>query len=393
MNILVNIHSLTPPLTGIGRYTFNLLSHLQDHPRVDKLWGVGASGLLDAQALAATLSEIDNASCQKSSVINPGLFRKIAAGLPGTRRVYRRIHQWQVSRQQSRLGQFVYWEPNYVMLPFDGPAVATIHDLSHLRLPEFHPKSRVEEMNRGLPHTLQNAQRLISVSDFTRQEMQKYLSPSQPIDIVSPGVGNDFFNINNVQRQACRDAYQLPEKYILSVATLEPRKNLHNLVKAYLQLPDSLRREFPLVLAGVRGWLTQQLDELLKPLQSTGQAHVIGYVEQQHIPALYANATLTAYVSFYEGFGMPVAESMAAGTPVLTSAISSMPEVAAGNAVLADPHDIDDIQKKLAHLLENKTLRHTLGTKGKAHARHMTWDRSAQALFDSLLLAQEHYTP
>jgi alpha-1,3-rhamnosyl/mannosyltransferase len=389
MKVVVNLTSLTPPLTGIGRYTLNLLSRLQHHPKVSELYGFTATGIVNPDALNLLLQQCDASQKNHPSQTTAKWRRRLAA-LPGARRTWHMIKNLQARRLQHSVRGCIYWEPNYLLLPFDGPSVATIHDISHIRMPHYHPADRVEEMNRRLPDTLQRATRLISVSEFTRQEILSCLKPTQPIDIVSPGVGEAFFSVDQAQLQLCRSKYNLPAQYILSVATLEPRKNLEGLVKAYRLLPESLRQAYPLVLAGVRGWHTHSIEETLRPLSESGQIRILGYVDQEFIPALYANATLTAYISHYEGFGMPVAESMAAGTPVLTSAVSSMPEVANGHALLTDPADPSACCQKIQHILQDEALRIRLAAGGKKHAATMTWSASAEHLINSLERAKEH---
>jgi len=394
MKILVNTSSLIPPLTGIGRYTLQLLQILLQHPDVRQVVGLTPTGLISQQKLQQLLLQFepqDNPRTQEAE-IKRSILRSWIASLPGARPLWRKLRNFQTRSNASQLRGFVYWEPNYLLTPFDGPSVATIHDISHLRMPEYHPDARIAEMNQLMPETLARATRLIAVSEFTRGEIQSSLQPTQPIDIVSPAVDPSFLQVTEAAREEVRQRHQLPPEYILSVATLEPRKNLSRLVEAYTALPESLRLRYPLVLAGSRGWHTSSLETLIRPLVESGQIRVLGYVDQVHMPALYANASLMAYVSLYEGFGMPIAEAMAAGTPVLTSATSSMPEVAAGHALLADPTNTQSIREQLERLLTDPLLRQQMAQSARQHASTFNWSKSAERLICSLKAAEQDYS-
>jgi alpha-1,3-rhamnosyl/mannosyltransferase len=393
MKVLVNTSSIGPPLTGIGRYTLNLIKALLQHPEISEIVGLTATGLVSQSTLQRLVEQWD---CQddhsaQAAQVKRNLRTQVAA-LPGARWLWRKLRHFQAWYGSDQLKGFIYWEPNYLLVPFDGPSVATIHDISHLRMPEHHPAARITEMNNQMPQTLAQATRLIAVSAFTRDEIIACLNPAQQIDIVPPAVDPSFFAVQPDAREEARRRYDLPDDFILSVATLEPRKNLARLVKAFAALPESLRVRYPLVLAGSRGWHTSSLESSIRPLVATGQIRVLGYVDQKHMPALYSNATLLAYVSLYEGFGMPIAEAMAVGTPVLTASTSAMPEVAAGHALLVDPKSTPAIQQQLERLLTDTALRHHLSESARRHATTFDWSVSAKQLVCSLRAAeQEHH--
>lgn len=392
MKILVNTSSIGPPLTGIGRYTLNLIQELLKHPDVSEIVGLTPTGLISQSTLLRLTQQWDQhkAHSTQAARTRRSLRTRVAA-LPGARLLWRKLRHFQAWYSSDQLKGFVYWEPNYLLLPFDGPSVATIHDISHLRMPEHHPSARITEMNTHLPHTLARATRLIAVSAFTRNEIISCLKPTQPIDIVSPGVDRTFFDISAQDCLGVKGRHNLPPEFILSVATLEPRKNLVRLVEAFAALPESLRSRYPLVLAGSRGWHTHKIESLISPLLSSGQVRLLGYVDQADMPALYSSATLLAYVSLYEGFGMPIAEAMAAGTAVLTSATSAMPEVASGHATLVDPEDTHAIQQQLFHLLTHPDERNLQAQSARQHANTFDWAHSAQQLLHSLQAAQQEH--
>jgi glycosyltransferase involved in cell wall biosynthesis len=173
------------------------------------------------------------------------------------------------------------------------------------------------------------------------------------------------------------------QRFVLSVCTLQPRKNLQRLVEAFTHLPHELRDAYPLVLTGAQGWMNSALLRELEPLVAARQAVLPGYVSRATLLRLFASATVFAYPSLYEGFGLPVAEAMASGTPVLTSNLTSLPEVVAGAAWEVDPYSVDAITAGLERLLTDAPLRAELAAKGRHRAAdsHGTPQSSARAAF------------
>ena len=391
MKVFVTVNVLKPPLTGIGRYTLQLLEQLLNHPEIEDIKGFGDQGFLDRIAIAELVSRLNSQESPSAAQVRGGKLRRWLGHRSFLRRLYRLQLQHRLKTHLSTLKGYVYWEPGYFLLPFQGPCISTLYDLSHIRHPEMHPRARIVEMRRLLPQTLAQATRLITISNFTRQELIDELEPKQPIDLVSPGVADTFITIDAVQRQACRDAYALPERYILSVATLEPRKNLSGLLKAYAQLPEAMRQTYPLVLAGAPGWHGEELNALIIHLREAGELLYLGYVDQAYIPSLYANASLMVYPSFYEGYGMPIAEAMATGCPVITSNCSSMPEVAGNAAILIDPYDIQSITLAIAEVLTNTSRQNLMRKLGLQRAEEMSWKQRCEALVKSLKAAQTDY--
>lgn len=400
MKLLVNVSSLAPPLTGIGHSTKQLLIQLLMNPDISvgiqDIKGFDVFGVYDRDELISWLEKgkkedkADNYSAD-TNVKKMRLLRSVLSFLkPYIKKIpYARALKNVLMRRKSeqvleRYNDYIYWEPNYVMQEFSGKSLATIHDLSHVYYPEYHPRERIEELNSGLDITLNHADRLIAVSEFTRLQILDCWQPSQPVDIVSPAVDESFYNVD-VQKQAeVKEKYSLPSDYILSVATMEPRKNFVGLLKAYASLSDEIRKRFPLLLVGSRGWLTDETESVLASLVKSGEVRYLGYIAQEDMPALYQGATLMPYVSFYEGYGMPIAEAMAAGTAVVTSDCSSMPEVAGGCAELVDPTNIESIRDGLHRMLTDDELRQQKAEAGHRRAQEWSWEASAKCLLTSM---------
>nr|WP_255423134.1 glycosyltransferase family 1 protein [Undibacterium sp. LX40W] len=158
------------------------------------------------------------------------------------------------------------------------------------------------------------------------------------------------------------------------VSTIEPRKNLSNLIAAYSKLPSAMRQRWPLVLVGGKGWNSEEIHAQIEQATAQSWLKYLGYVPQAHLPLLYAGARLFTYPSLYEGFGLPIAEAMASGVPVLTSNCSSMPEVAGTAALLVEPRDVDQMCVELERGLSDNVWRTLAIPKGLERASQLTWD-------------------
>ena len=386
MKIITNISSLTPPLTGIGRYTQELLSYMVQHGEVDDVKGVSALRYYErdqlVDLLGSNLSEKSSSSTRNNS--RKALFTSVARQLPFARRVKKAVADYTARRRALAHSDYIYWEPNYLLLPVGNVAVSTVHDLSHLVFPEFHPQERVKLLKDNLEDSIRRSKRLVAVSAYTKQQIIDVFSVApEDISIVPPAVSDEFrVEYSSKAIESVRKRYHLPENFLLSVGTLEPRKNVESLIHAYASLPVGLRKEFPLVLVGASGWLNEGLEQLLKPMLKDGEVLRLGYVSQRDLPVIYAAATCVGYVSFFEGYGMPIAEAMASGTAVITSNTSSMPEVASDAACLVDPHDRDSISQALLDVLENDDLRREMEIKGRLVSEDYTWEQSGKKLLN-----------
>lgn len=366
MHVILSVQSIHPPLTGIGRYAFELAQRLPLQQDVETL------------RLMSGPRQIANV---ESLVTGPSTLQKIKRWVPFKpllRRLYYAGRNAGSAQALTSLGQhYVYHEPSYILGPYDGPSVATVHDLSHMHYPEFHPASRVEYLSRELPRTIERATHLITVSEFVRQEMIDILGISpDKVTAVLNGVDERFVPMSPAQTLAVRRRYELDDvDYLLVVATLEPRKNLGRLLSAYAGLPEAVRRRHPLVVVGARGWRDEALNQQLERMIATGDVRKLGYVHDDDLPALYAGAHSFTYPSVYEGFGLPVLEAMACGIPVMTSQASSMPEVLGDTGLAVDPLDVDAMREGLRKLLEDDEFRAFSAKAGPQRAKGLGWDK------------------
>jgi glycosyltransferase involved in cell wall biosynthesis len=254
---------------------------------------------------------------------------------------------------------------------------ATIHDVTSWLMPQLHPPAN-QRADRHLADLLRRADGAIAVSESTRQDAIRvlHLDPEK-IEVIHSGVPDAFFTLTPEAIEEVRIRYKLTRPFVLSVGTIEPRKNIDGLLDAFESLPAALREEFGLVLAGPMGWASDATKARLGKA-GHGQVRYLGYVPERDIAPLTGAAAVLACPSFYEGFGFPVAQAMAAGVPVLTSNLSALPEVAGDAALLANPQSVSEIRNGLAKLLESKELRDRLGARGRTRARQFRWDVCAR---------------
>jgi glycosyltransferase involved in cell wall biosynthesis len=246
---------------------------------------------------------------------------------------------------------------------------ATIHDMTCWLMPELHPLSnrRAEE---NFEAQLKRAGRLIAVSQSTKNDAVRVLGLREDkIDVIHSGVAEAFFG---AMPGDVRERYGLRRPFVLAIGTIEPRKNIDLLLDAFAALPEALRAEFELVLAGPMGWAQEKTAARLR------EVRYLGYIPEADLAPLTAAATVFAYPSLYEGFGFPVAQAMAAGVPVITSNVSSLPEIAGDAALLIDPRSLSELRGGLARLLESPDLRATLASRGAARAQLFRWDECAR---------------
>ena len=245
---------------------------------------------------------------------------------------------------------------------------ATVHDLTWLIMPELH-RAANREADRHLAGNLRRAHRIIAVSEATRRDAIRLLDISpQKIVTIHSGVAAAFFDVPEGAIADVRARYRLTRPVILSVGTVEPRKNFRGLVGAWRALPAELRAEYELVVAGPMGWADAETERDVR------SARYLGYVPETDIAALTASAAIFAYPSLYEGFGFPVAQAMAAGVPVITSNVSALPEIAGDAAVLVDPRSETELRDALRRLLEDPVLRAELARRGRRRAEQFRWE-------------------
>ncbi len=254
----------------------------------------------------------------------------------------------------------------------------TIHDMTCWIMPEMHSAGNVAVTRWSGINVQKRADGIITVSENTRRDVIRILDvePSR-IAVIYAGVPEPFFHVAADEVHTVRAKFGLQRPYVLFVGTVEPRKNISGLLEAYRQLSATTRAEHELVVAGPIGWADKATIAGLRG--SAEGVRYLGYVSEADLPAMTAGAAVLAYPSLYEGFGLPVAQAMAAGTAVLTSNNSALPEVAGDAALLVDPHSTTEIRDALERLLTSPSLRERLGGAGRVRAQQYRWETVARS--------------
>jgi glycosyltransferase involved in cell wall biosynthesis len=240
---------------------------------------------------------------------------------------------------------------------------ATIYDLTVRLFPEFHTRGNVEADNRFQELVLRRADGMIAISQATKNDAVRHLGlDPDRIAVIYPGIDERFFGA--VPQQASKP-------YVLFVGTIEPRKNIDTLLDAWAALPADIRDEYDLIIAGPIGWAAGSTVARLK--SGIAGVRIPGYVPEADLPSLTAGASAFVYPSLYEGFGFPVAQAMAAGVPVISSNVSSMPEVVRDGGLLVDPRSPHELTGAMSKLLTSSGLRAELAARAKMSAQRFDW--------------------
>lgn len=281
----------------------------------------------------------------------------------------------------------VFHSPDFVLPPvWRARTVLTVHDLSFLTTPESSVPALRDYLTRAVPRAVARADHILADSQSTKDDLATYLGvDGERISVVYPGVDPRFRPLDEPAIADVCARYDLSWPFILSVGTLQPRKNYPTLIEAFARLCKGDELPMPLaslrlVIAGGKGWLYQEIFDTVERLGLGERVRFLGFVPDDDLPALYNAAEVLAMPSLYEGFGLPVLEALACGTPVVTSNVSSLPEVAGDAALLVSPDDVAGLSRALQRALTNQELRTTLRERGLAQAREFTWQRAAETV-------------
>lgn len=366
LRIAINTSSLIRPLTGIGQYTLNVSQELVREPDFAMNYFYGYEW-----ADEGLPREVPNLAFAKK------WFKRL---VPQPYEMSRAIQQNRFNAGLSSRRPQLYHEPNFLPFDFDGPTILTIHDLSYLRFPETHPNLRVRVMNKLLPPAIERAAHLLADSEFTRQEViAEFGVPADRITTTLLGVSDDFVPRDAPSCAAVLKRHRLQYGgFVLAVGTLEPRKNLLQVIRAYVGLPSRVAVRYPLVIVGGVGWKSEGTATELDALLASGRARRLGYLPESELPIIYSAARMFVYPSLYEGFGLPAAEAMASGVPVITSDRASLPEVVGDAGITVAPDDIDGMRNAILRLAEDDDERARRSVSGLAQVQNFSWARCAR---------------
>jgi len=268
------------------------------------------------------------------------------------------------------------------------PTVVTIHDLSLYAQASTHEQKNVQRGKRRIPVMARRADMIIAPSEATKREITQYLKISpERIRVVYEAAREKMKPLRLEDCEPVLRKHGIESPYLLYTGTIEPRKNLLKLIRAYNELLHATEHRPTLVLCGGRGWMDEEVFELVAELKLQRMVKFTGYVDDADLPALYSSCEVFVYPSLYEGFGLPPLEAMACGAPVVTSNTSSLPEVVGDAGVLVDPHDVTALARALANLLNDSIQRHNFRMAGFERAKLFSWERAAhetQAVYDQV---------
>jgi O-antigen biosynthesis alpha-1,3-rhamnosyltransferase len=382
MRVVFNLFGLRGLKTGVAHYTEQVLRGLRSVSPDDVFatlpgpWMLGAREVLRRTGSRRTVPDSAPASVSPGRGLRSLLSSGLRSGFRSLRSRYTALKLW--------AGRYdLYHEPNYIPRDWGLPTVTTIHDLSTILHPDWHPPERLAEFEKAFRAGLAHTAHVVTVSETVRQEAVRLLGlgPTR-VTAVPNGVRPGLRPVPPAERASALRALGLPSSYLLYVGTLEPRKNLRMLMRAYCALPAALRQKCPLILAGGWGWKAADLAESYQSEgRHKGVLHV-GYLPERHLAAVYSGARALAFPSLYEGFGLPPLEMLACGGAVLASAIGPHQEAVGGVAHLLEAADEGGWRDALARAIDDDDWLDSLRAGATRHARAFTWERTASKLLE-----------
>lgn len=359
MKLCLDIQSALGQTAGVGRYTRMLARHLAAQRGMDELM----------------LFHFDF-NRKGSGLTLPGVQQRAVRWVPGRLVQY----GWQ-TLQFPPFDWFsgpadVYHFPNFIRPPLRrGRSVVTIHDAAFLRFPETLEEKNFRYLSRHILHTVRSSDAILCVSAFTARELEELMAvPSRKLHVIPPGLTTDIRRADDASIAAIRRKRELDRPYLLSVGTLEPRKNYPFLIEVF----ERLDFDGDLVIAGMKGWKTESILARHEASPRRDRIRFLEFVGDDELPALYSGAELFVMPSMYEGFGFPPLEAMQCGTPVLSAATGSLPEVLGDAAVMLEGFDAVAWADTIEGLLGDSARRAALIAAGARQASAYTWEKTAQ---------------
>jgi glycosyltransferase involved in cell wall biosynthesis len=352
MRIGFDVSSLSVPKSGVGTYTSNLMEKLSSRP-TDEIVPLAPS---------AVRPDTEPSTRRRSFRLNKTLWMQLA--LP-----------WQMARLRLDVCHFTnsvapVWTPC--------PSAITIHDMTLWLYPEYHYRARLLAMRPIIPLAARRAHAIIAVSHSTKRDIVRILGvPESKVHVVHEAPSDAFRLLPEPEADALLRRHQIPRPFLLFVGTIEPRKNLVRLLQAFERLRSTRCIPHRLVLVGQRGWKDEEVFATVERLGLAPEVRFVGYVSQAELVGLYNRADALVFPSNYEGFGLPVLEAMACGTPVITARNSSLEEVAGDAAEFVDASSVESIAEGLRRVLLSGGRRAELRARGLVRASSFTWADAA----------------
>lgn len=370
MKVSIELQPCLKNKSGIGIYTYELAKRMQEYSDIELEGNI--FNFLSRNAIENDICDL-NFKKNICTLFPYSVYRKIWSRIP--------IKYNYLFRRNADIYQFF----NFVIPPkISGKVITTIHDLTYILYPETMDESNRKRLEKDMHHTVKRADYIITISESSKRDIAKYLKiDEKKIQVIYPGVDETYKKLlSNEEIATVKSKYNIDGKYLLYLGTLEPRKNIETIIRAYNCFKKVDKDNIKLVLAGKKGWLYDSIFSLVKEYGVQEDVVFTDYIDDFDKAPLYQGAEIFLFPSLYEGFGMPVIEAMASKTPVITSNSSSLPEAAGDAAIITDPLDYIKISESIELILNNDKLREKMINEGVKQANKFNWDLSAEKLKD-----------
>lgn len=381
--ILIDGVALLSPLTGIGRYTYENAKRLKEN-HSDKYRFYFNYGHHS--------TDIYTPKTKNKKDIFVKSIKDLSSHFKFTKKVTRWIFR-QISKMQQRTYD-LYWQPNFIPIEHikAKKVIATVHDFSFMLQPQWHPQERLDYFNTYFFKNLENVDHIITGSNFSKNEIINYLDvPAEKVTVIYHAADTKLYKVYpGEQILDTQKKLDLPNEFILFVGSVEPRKNLLRLIKAFNMLNPQTKKSHPLVIVGFKGWENKEIMQEIE--KSKEFVHYVGYVSDQELAHIYNLAYIFVYPSLYEGFGIPPIEAMNCATPVIVSSVSSLPEVCEDAALYVDPLSEEEIYKAIKNLVSSQSIYESLIQAGLKRASYFSWEKASLEhlkVFENILNEKE----
>jgi glycosyltransferase involved in cell wall biosynthesis len=376
LRVAINAHLVSFEQTyrnaGVSRYTYTLLD--------------GLSRSTTPQHYTVFVNRAALGTAAVEALTASGKIEVVAGSTLAERPVQRVLWEQTQLPAELRRGHIeVFHSPvNVLPMRLPCPSVVTILDLAFMHFPQYFRPTRRMYQRTFTTRSVRRATRVVTIAESTKRDLlERFGAASERVRVIYPAIDAEYQPVNDPDiRASFRSRHQLPERYILYLGTLEPRKNLLTLVEAYAKLRALSPDTPPLVIAGAKGWYYQAVFDRVRSLGLERSVTFAGYVSREDQPLWYSCADLFVYPSFFEGFGLPVVEALACGTPTVTSNVSSLPEAGGGVALLVDPGSQDALAHAMHGVLSDPAVRSRTEEDGPRWARQFSPARMAAEYAD-----------
>lgn len=384
MKIILGTDVIRYPLTGTGRYAYEIGKGLLAHKEITLQFFQGNHLYKKLPEPSINKTEFTSTMTMLKKNITGFLTR-----YPFLLKGHRYISENKQARVLQNTADSIFHGPSFYLPKHSGPSIVTFHDLSVIHHPEFHPPGRVRYMLEEFPAALRRANILLTISEHARKELITYSGfPPEKVICTPLAASADFFPRDKQDCLHVLNKYSLEyQKFCFFAGTIEPRKNLSILLDAYEMLPKKFRACYPLIVSGFHGWKSEDIHARLISAQNSGWVKYLDFVPASDLPFLFSAAKIFVFPSRYEGFGLPLLESMASGVPVVCSNVTSLPEVAGDCALMCHPDDTDELSTLIKKAIEDDTWRASSIKNGIKHAASFSWEKTVDKTIEAYQLA------